>query len=303
MQPDRKAERVCAVLVTFNRKNLLRTCLNSLLKQTRPIDQILIVDNASSDGTPELLRQEFPQLPLLRLERNTGGAGGFSAGMKRAFEEGFDWIWVMDDDIEMVPTALEGLLSFGDVGDLITPRKTQSDGPLTWEAVWNTASCYPMTLKRNESFVNGKPWTPVAFSNFEGALIRRTVIERAGLPDTRYFIGGDDTMYGMRAHFHARVIYADTLAVVKHLHSLTPRSKMGFYLQIRNRFLNFEHFRSLGIPVSRTEFLLHTIKDGVRDWAQILTHKNLRTKANFFAVWEGFFAGLHGNFGPPPWLR
>ena len=223
--------------------------------------------------------------------------------MKRAYDEGFDWIWVMDDDIEMVPTALEGLLSFGDVGDLITPRKTQSDGPLTWEAMWNTAACYPMTLARNESFANGKRWTPVAFSNFEGALIRRTVIERAGLPDSRYFIGGDDTMYGLRAHFHARVIYADTLAVVKHLHSLTPRSKMGFYLQIRNRFLNFDHFRQLGIPVSRTEFLLHTIKDGIRDWGQILTHKNLRTKANFVAVWEGFFAGLHGNFGPPPWLR
>ena len=79
MQPDRITERVCAVLVTFNRKTLLRTCLNSLLKQTRPIDQILIVDNASSDGTPELLREEFPQLPLLRLDRNTGGAGGFSA--------------------------------------------------------------------------------------------------------------------------------------------------------------------------------------------------------------------------------
>ncbi len=144
---------------------------------------------------------------------------------------------------------------------------------------------------------------PVAFSNFEGALIRRDVVERSGLPDTRYFISGDDSMYGMRAHFHARVIYANTLAVVKHLDSRTPRSSMGFYLQIRNRFLNFEHFRELGIPVSRLEFLLHTIKDALRDLAQILFHKKLRTKANAFAVWGGFFAGLRGDFGPPPWLR
>ena len=239
------AERVCAVLVTFNRKSLLRVCLNSLLQQTRPVDEILIVDNASSDGTPELLREEFPQLPSLRLDSNTGGAGGFAAGMKRAYDEGFNWIWVMDDDIEMVPTALQGLLSFSDVGDLITPCKMHPNGLLIWEAIWNPAACSPLTLTRNKSFANGKRWTLVAFSNFEGALIRRNVIERSGLPDPRYFIGGDDSMYGLRAHFHARVIYADTLAVVKHLHSQTPRSKLGFYPQIRNRFLNFEHFRDL----------------------------------------------------------
>ncbi len=154
------------MLVTFNRKSLLRICLNSLIQQTRPIDQVLIVDNASSDGTPELLREEFPQFPILRLDRNTGGAGGFAAGMKRAYDEGFDWMWVMDDDIEMVPTALEGLLSFSDVGDLITPLKKQSDGLLIWEAIWNPIACSPVTFTRNESFANGKRWTPGRFQQF-----------------------------------------------------------------------------------------------------------------------------------------
>jgi len=296
-------ERVCAVVVTYNRKNLLGPCLQSLLVQTRPLDRILVVDNASTDGTPDFVRQNFPQLTLMRLDRNSGGAGGFHHGMKRSYEEGFDWVWVMDDDIQMVPNALKTLLTYGEFGDLINPRKRHSDGVRPWESVWNTSSCYPITLERDESFHNGKPWTAVAYANFEGALIRRLVMERAGFPDIRYFVGGDDTMYGLRAHFHARVIYVDFAAVIKHVHSLTPRSKMSFYLHIRNRFLHFQHFREMGIPVSRPEFVLQTLKVAILDTAQILRNKQLRTRANFQALWAGFFDGLHGTFGPPPWIK
>src|SRR5947209_6364655 len=127
------AERVCAVVVTFNRKALLPNCLNSLLSQTRLPDAIVVIDNASTDGTRDLLDKDFPNLERVNLPRNTGGAGGFKAGMHWALTRDFDWIWVMDDDIEMKPDCLENMLSFQDVGDMIHARKQMPWGPLIWE--------------------------------------------------------------------------------------------------------------------------------------------------------------------------
>lgn len=122
-----KKDSVCGVVVTFNRKELLKDCLKALIEQTRPLDAILIVDNASTDNTPQILLEMgyIQQLPpeknsepyktefmskiknlenesikiiYIRMNENTGGAGGFHMGQKHAFELGYDWIWLMDDD-------------------------------------------------------------------------------------------------------------------------------------------------------------------------------------------------------------
>ena len=116
---SRSGCRVTAVVVTYNRKELLVECLQALLAQT-VFDtgagcelEILVVDNASTDGTASslspLLERE-PRIHYMLLEENLGGAGGFCAGMKRAVEEGCDYVWIMDDDTIPKPQALEKLL-------------------------------------------------------------------------------------------------------------------------------------------------------------------------------------------------
>ncbi|MEN3014688.1 MAG: glycosyltransferase, partial [bacterium] len=123
-----KHETICAVVVTYNRKHLLLECLEAIRKQTRPVQAIYIIDNHSIDGTPELLLEKgyINQLPppvltepweielsisnqtnsepieihYIRMHENTGGAGGFHEGLKRAYEKGYDWFWLMDDDVE-----------------------------------------------------------------------------------------------------------------------------------------------------------------------------------------------------------
>src|SRR5699024_2786274 len=103
---------VVAVIVTYNRKELLATCLRAVANQTRKPDGILVVDNASSDGTREMLRHEFPDVELLTLPTNTGGAGGFSAGINLLLEKkSADFAWLMDDDAEPKATALAPLVS------------------------------------------------------------------------------------------------------------------------------------------------------------------------------------------------
>jgi rhamnopyranosyl-N-acetylglucosaminyl-diphospho-decaprenol beta-1,3/1,4-galactofuranosyltransferase len=291
------------VVVTFNRKAMLRTCLGSLLRQERPVDKIVIVDNASTDGTPELLAAEFPDLTLVRLDRNTGGAGGFHTGVRWAYEHGFEWIWLMDDDVEMEPGALKVMLEHSGVGDFIHSRKTMADGPHVWESVWNASACTPVTLDRDLSFASGKPWINVSYGNFEGPLINRVVVDRIGFPDVRYFIGGDDTIYGFLASFQARVIYINQFGVIKKFPSTQARSKLHYYLQNRNRFLNREHFESVGVQVPRKPFLVLALLLMLEHWKEILTVPSQRKWANFKAVLAGFSDGRNGRFGPPPWLK
>jgi Predicted glycosyltransferases len=168
------SDSVCAVVVTYNRKNLLIECLEALRKQTRPIQGIYLIDNASTDGTPELLLEngyisELPpenlkepwekdfivqnlvdgreiKLYYVRMHENTGGAGGFYEGVKRGYEKGYDWLWLMDDDIEPKSQAIEIMLTYKNIARVIHPRKVYSDGTLfTWEYL----HFYLFPLQRN----------------------------------------------------------------------------------------------------------------------------------------------------------
>jgi GT2 family glycosyltransferase len=294
---------VCAVVVTFNRKALLRVCLNSLFAQTRPLDQIVIVDNASTDGTDTLLREEFPHLEVLRLPENSGGSGGFHAGMKWALERSFDWVWVMDDDVRMRPDALETMLTYEPIADMIQPRKVINGEILIWEAVWDANACSAVTYSRETSFDNGRDWTSVSYGCFEGALIRGSLIERAGLPDERYFVMGDDTVYGFVASQHGRVIYLRYIGVEKDLGPGTRLSRMALYLQTRNRFLTAEILTRCGVPVSRKLLMLHELNIVLGSWAVVARTPSLRKWSNLKAPVEGLIHGLQGRFGKPYWIK
>ena len=105
---------VSAVIVTYNRKVLLERCLSAVLGQTRAPDRVIVVDNASTDGTEAHLRNlgllDIHTVVYVRLTENTGGAGGFFEGTKRAYEDGCSHCWLMDDDGVPDEDCLERLL-------------------------------------------------------------------------------------------------------------------------------------------------------------------------------------------------
>ena len=125
-----------AVVVTFNRKRLLRNCVMALLNQTLSLDAVIVIDNASTDGTEGLLREsgllDDARLIYRKLDSNTGGAGGFCEGVKLALESGFDWVWLMDDDAEPANDAFQQLFNDPDVLDtgLAASRILNPDGTL-----------------------------------------------------------------------------------------------------------------------------------------------------------------------------
>ena len=103
--------RVTAVVVTYNRRDLLLESLAAVHGQGRAPDAVIVVDNASEDGTAEAVRMAFPGVQLAELARNAGGAGGFAAGMALALSGDADLIWLMDDDT--VPEPVAGGQQFG----------------------------------------------------------------------------------------------------------------------------------------------------------------------------------------------
>jgi GT2 family glycosyltransferase len=301
--------RVCALVVTYNRKNLLVECIHSLQRQTRPIDQIVIVDNKSTDGTPSLLAAEFPDLPVVILPENLGGAGGFHAGMKWAYERGFDWIWIMDDDIETLPNALEIMLGYSAISEFIHVRREGPDGLLALEAIWDTGSCYPILYGDDPSFKDStRDWISFPFGNFEGALIHRNVVSKIGYPDPRFFIAGDDTIYGFLASFHTNVIYVRTVGIIRKLPRPTVRNRMNYYLTIRNRFLMYEHMLRRGVPLTRSMFrinliylLLYLMRDA---FGEGLRRSSLsQSITNTKALLSGLRDGMRGRFGRPPFIK
>jgi len=162
--------KVAAVVVTFNRKELLRQCLQSLLAQTRPLDEIIVVDNASTDGTDKMVESEYSQVTYIKLKENLGGSGGFHIGTKIAYEKGYDWIWMMDDDVFVFPDTLEKLLKEAAERDIVV--------------------IVPNQLSLNGR-VNAAPL-------FAGGLLKRIVFAHCGFPDERFFIYWDDIEFGLR---------------------------------------------------------------------------------------------------------
>jgi rhamnopyranosyl-N-acetylglucosaminyl-diphospho-decaprenol beta-1,3/1,4-galactofuranosyltransferase len=272
---EKDKETVCAVVVTYNRKNLLLECLDALRKQTRPIQGIYLIDNASTDGTPELLLEkgyikELPpkdlaepwekefeienltdgqliKLYYVRMHENTGGAGGFHEGVKRAYEKGYDWLWLMDDDVEPNIDALEEMLKFKSISKCIHPLKRYLDGTYaTNENHFNPSDGSRFYLN-NISFKNGKKWCSVSTGCFEGMLIHRDIVNKIGYPDKRFFIWGDDAIYGFLANLYTNTIYIKTAIFKKKIKK--PQNQIScfqIYYSIRNEFIIREYMKNLG---------------------------------------------------------
>jgi len=104
------AKKVTAVILTHNRlEGAVKRC-TEVTGQTRPVEEIVLVDNASSNGTAEEIERRFPQVTVLRLPDNLGPAGGFAAGFTQAMKRPCDFIWAIDDDVVLSSRCLEYLL-------------------------------------------------------------------------------------------------------------------------------------------------------------------------------------------------
>ncbi len=190
---------VIAVVVTRNRLELLKGTIAHLISQTVELSKIVIVDNASTDGTTDYLKEEVtePVFDIIYSETNEGGAGGFYRGIKRAYELGCDAVWIMDDDTYPTETALEELIKdyrylqgAGSKVGFITSNALFKDGKPCLMNVSNPVYLW------NEHIKHGL--VRVGHCSFVSMFIPTNVIADLGLPVKEFFIWGDDGEYSTR---------------------------------------------------------------------------------------------------------
>lgn len=186
-----------AIVVTYNRCSMLEQCINSLLGQTASCD-IMIIDNCSTDDTSKFIgKLQNPRIRSRRLEKNLGGAGGFNAGMRWAVEEGYSFVWLMDDDCLPAPDALQELLA---ADQLLTEDYGFLSSVVLWTDGRECRMNRPMLRKDYYTHLEMLQHSLIKIeqATFVSCFLRRETVIKAGLPLKEFFIWGDDIEYTRR---------------------------------------------------------------------------------------------------------
>lgn len=201
------AQRVHAAVVTYNRGPLLVECLQALLAQSSPVAKVVVVDNASTDGTTDLLSEngllDHAAVVYERLERNLGSSGGYSRAIALA-RDGADWIWIMDDDAEPTGPALERLLASRWAGDpgtiMLAQNVVNPSGSLQLGARGRFAR--RALALAPEEHVDG---VELDFATFVGMLVRGETARATDPPLPEFFIWCDDYEWCLRLRRHGSI--------------------------------------------------------------------------------------------------
>lgn len=252
---------ITAVVVTFNRKELLKKNIDCLRKQSKPLSRIIVVNNGSTDGTHEWLDSQKDLMVIH--QANVGGSGGFYTGIEQAYQAGADWIWCMDDDVFPRTNCLEELLKEAKENTIgiLAPRRLM-EGEIFCHDFQQYNLTNPFASMYAQRLDNPKVNAPIEIKGtaFEGPLIRREVVEKIGLPNKDLFIFCDDTDYCIRAvqaGFRIMYIPAALMDKQKFFSNDTwaernRKKKWKRYYQIRNSaFLNHRYGKTWSVRYLR----------------------------------------------------
>lgn len=249
--------KIGVVIVTHNRLEKLKKCLTSYDAQSYSPEFIVVINNASTDGTREYLdswKQETATVKrvVVHSSSNLGGSGGFCAGISDALKMESDWIWLADDDAYPEPTCLEELVYFHN--DLkicerekivaLCGRVNDKNGlsPL------HRRRLYKRTMHIKEIPIKLCEYENRSFDldifSFVGTMIKTEVVKRIGLPRDDYFICYDDSEYALRIGKEG-IITCVTNALIFHdsLENTLQRRSWKNYYMFRNKLYTYKtHF-------------------------------------------------------------
>lgn len=294
-------KKIVAVVVTFNRLKYLKAVLSSLKSQTVSIDEVIVVNNGSTDGTTEWL-SSCDDLCVINQD-NVGGSGGFYTGIKAAYNKDYDWIWCMDDDVYPYENCLEKLLSHDtDDTGILVPSEVQNGRPyITEKRSLNLTNPFkkPELLKPEDLECSS---VEIEGMTFEGPLIKRELVEKIGFPNKDFFLNYDDTDYSYRAILGGyKVLYIPSAKIKKEY--FAPLSKVDAV--VRGKWKLWYYFRNGSYFYHRygKNFLVRYF--GM--WRSLLfmqasiffnLFRNKKyTIKDSFKLWEMYFRGIRGRLG------
>lgn len=192
---------IVAVIVTHNRKELLKKNIECLLRQSYAGFDIFVIDNASTDSTEEMIKNDYSEntrIQYFNTGANMGGAGGFSFGIRKGLQTGYEYIWAMDDDTMPEENALSELVNAGkslndDFGFLASYVKWTDNGPCEMNVPGISDA-----WRENISFEFENQMMRLKSASFVSLLLKSEVLYKVGLPIKEFFIWGDDLEYTLR---------------------------------------------------------------------------------------------------------
>src|SRR5690554_784805 len=278
--------RVVAVVVAYNRRDLLIEALTALAAQTLPLHAVVVVDNASEDGSGAAVREVAPNADLVTLSRNTGGAGGFAAGMARALEaHDPTWLWLMDDDTIPTESAAAELVAAAEAQPGVTIAGSR--------VVWTDGQDHPMNTPREKPFVSkderaaaaAQGCLAVRSSSFVSMLVSAEAVREHGLPVAEYFIWNDDFEFSTRLLRRSRGLFVPASVVVhktKKLGATDLDPGERFFFEVRNKVWLFLFSKSLSFG----EKLVYGASS-VRRWGKTIRGSHQRS-----VLWRQLRRGL-----------
>lgn len=242
------------VIVTYNRLTKLKKCLAAYEAQTLSPNYILIIDNCSTDGTKEYLDEWAKHTSLhnpiiIHSPSNSGGSGGFYLGMQEAIKLGAEWIWVADDDAYPYPDCLKKI---ADAYGILEEKEKETVQALCCKVMDNNGisinhrRCIKRFLgqvKENSLLPEkyNEPIVDIDIFSFVGTVIRKTAIERVGLPYKEYFIFYDDTEYSFRLrNIGAIKCVSDAVILHDSLENSIARQSWKYYYLFRNKMYTYK---------------------------------------------------------------
>src|SRR5258707_4771786 len=264
----REPPRVTAVVVTCNRRQLLLEALAAVHAQSRAPDAVIVVDNASADGTAAAVRRHYPSVRLAELTRNTGGAGGFAYGTALALAGDADLIWFMDDDTVPELGALRALLAARERYPAQPPALVAS------RVIWTDGRAHPMNTPRSKPFASqaervaaaAAGCLPIRSASFVSILVDAGVCRRRGLPRADYFLWNDDFEFTTRLlRGNAGLLCPASVVVHKTRTFGSPHPDPGqrFFYEVRNKIWTLRS----RTPLAPAERVLYT-GSTLRRWAR-----------------------------------
>ncbi len=291
--------KICAVIVTYNRPELLCRCIDNLMRQDYPLD-ILVYDNHSTVDTKSLLEEKglLEKVIYYYAESNTGGSGGFHNGMKMAVEKGYDALWLMDDD--GYPVNENTLSKIVDTWENILEYKNCLLNSLVISDIDTLNLTFSLDREYDGYKIIGRAENGLVrkfVSPFNGTFVPVNMVKEIGYPVKEFFVYGDETEYTLRVKDFGYDLYTVVESIYFHPSFVCEKKKIfGFEISISDVPL-WKHYCSARNTMFYYKKYFNTkeiLKKIVRIFLGCLFIEKNRI-AVFFETTRGIKDGLKGD--------
>lgn len=283
------------VIVTYNRIELLKECLEACLNQTVPFNDIFVVNNASTDGTTEYLKKnKNKKIHVINSDVNLGGAGGFYLAIEKASTFDLDYLLIIDDDAIIDQKYNEYIVPYMDKDNIFAfSGIVKTDDLIQYEHRRHMNNHFKCKNSTNDEYE--KEYFDYELATFCGLYVSVDLIKKIGLPEKEFFIWFDDTEYSIRINKYSKIRNINK-AYLNHKTKIVVNSGYNWksYYSIRNQIVIIKKYFSKMILLKfKTNVYLHIL------YSKILS---IVKKDNYYNAVkdmyrDGLRDGLNNNLG------